>query len=122
MGAAGWRAGDPFPEGHTLLAASGAAFSAVVISQAANAFACRSTSRRAFSSGRPRNRLLLVAVAVELAMLGGFLFIPPVASFLDHGPPTAWGWGVALLAAPCVWLADALHKRFLWRNGPGSDP
>jgi magnesium-transporting ATPase (P-type) len=39
--AAGWRPGTPFPTGTPLLAASGAAFTAVVLGQFANAFACR---------------------------------------------------------------------------------
>ena len=43
--AAGWRPGDSFPTGHALLAASGAAFAAVVLGQMANAFACRSATR-----------------------------------------------------------------------------
>src|SRR5581483_10825922 len=42
LGAVGWRLGGPFPTGRALLAASGAAFTAVVIGQMANAFACRS--------------------------------------------------------------------------------
>jgi hypothetical protein len=46
--ASGWRPGDAFPLGATLLAASGAAFTAVVLGQAANAFACRSTVRPAW--------------------------------------------------------------------------
>ena len=51
---AGWRPGNPLTDGPLLLAASGAAFSAVVIGQAANALACRSTSRwPARSAGPP---------------------------------------------------------------------
>src|SRR5438477_10991955 len=43
MAAAGWRPGMAFPGGAVFLAASGAAFAAVVIGQMANAFACRSS-------------------------------------------------------------------------------
>src|SRR4029453_15795667 len=39
--APGWGPGPPFPPGTPLLAASGAAFTAVVLGQFANAFACR---------------------------------------------------------------------------------
>jgi magnesium-transporting ATPase (P-type) len=109
--AAGWRPGDSFPTGHALLAASGAAFAAVVIGQAANAFACRSATRWPGALGWTGNRLLLAAVAVELAILAGFLLIPPVASVLDHAPPPAAGFGVAVLTAPAVLAADAVHKR-----------
>jgi magnesium-transporting ATPase (P-type) len=115
--AAGWRPGAEFPTGHALLAASGAAFSAVVIGQMANAFACRSTTRWPGSLGWTTNRLLLGAVATELLALVGFLFVPPVASLLGHAPPPLWGWAVASLAVPAVLAADALHK--LMRAGTG---
>jgi hypothetical protein len=108
--AAGWRPGEEFPTGHALLAASGAAFSAVVLGQVANAFACRSASRWPGSLGWTSNRLLLGAIAVELLALAGFLFIPPLAALLGHAPPPLWGWGVAALAIPAVLAFDAVHK------------
>ena len=115
--AAGWRAGGAFPGGATLLAASGAAFSAVVVGQAGNAFACRSTGRTPFALGWTSNRLLLSAVAVEVAALAGFLFIGPVARLLRQAPPPLWGTVVALFAAPAVLGADALHKWLRRRAG-----
>ena len=111
LAAAGWRPGMAFPGGGALLAASGAAFSAVVIGQVANAFACRSVTRWPGALGWLSNRLLLAAVTVELAALAGFLFFPPVARLLNQGPPPGPGWLVALLAAPAVLAADAIHKR-----------
>jgi hypothetical protein len=60
--------------------------------------------------GWTTNRLLLGAVAAELALLGAFLYISPVAGLLDQAPPTLAGFAVALLAAPAVLAADALHK------------
>jgi magnesium-transporting ATPase (P-type) len=118
--AAGWRPGAEFPTGQALLAASGAAFSAVVLGQVANAFACRSTTRWAGSLGWTTNRLLLGAVAVELLALAGFLFVPPLASLLGHAPPPLWGWVVAVLAIPAVLAADALHKRMRARVRGGA--
>ena len=115
--AAGWRPGAEFPTGHVLLAASGAAFSAVVLGQMANAFACRSTTRWPGSLGWTTNPLLLGAVVVELLALAGFLFIPLVASLLGHAPPPLWGWAVAALAAPAVLVADAAHKRLRSQEG-----
>lgn len=108
--ASGWRPGEEFPTGQPLLAASGAAFAAVVIGQAANAFACRSATRWPGALGWTTNRFLLVAVAVELAALAGFLLIPPLASLLDQAFPPALGAAVAVLAAPAVLAADAVHK------------
>jgi magnesium-transporting ATPase (P-type) len=114
--AAGWRPGETFPTGHALAAASGAAFAAVVIGQMANAFACRSATRWPGALGWAGNRLLLAAVAVEAAALGAFLWIPSVASLLDHAPPPSAGVAVGLLAAPAVLAADAIHKRVRARH------
>jgi magnesium-transporting ATPase (P-type) len=108
---AGWRPGAGPPDAASLLAASGAAFAAVVIGQAANAFACRSTTRSPGALGWASNRFLVISVGVELALLGLLLFLPPLANVLGHLPPPPAGWLVAGLAAPAVLAADALHKR-----------
>jgi magnesium-transporting ATPase (P-type) len=109
--AAGWRPGLEFPTGPALLAASGAAFSAVVFGQLGNAFACRSTTQPAWRLGWTTNRLLLGAVLTELGALAGFLFVGPVARVLGQAPPAAAAAAVAFLAAPLVVLADGLDKR-----------
>jgi calcium-translocating P-type ATPase len=109
--ASGWRPGESFPTGVALATASGAAFTAVVIGQMANAFACRSTRVRPGALGWTTNRLLLFSVAVELVLLVGFLYIGPVADVLDHRGPSVVGFAVALLAAPAVFAVDALDKR-----------
>jgi magnesium-transporting ATPase (P-type) len=109
--ASGWRPGESFPTGTALATASGAAFTAVVIGQMANAFACRSTMVRPGALGWTSNRLLLFSVAVELLLLAGFLYIGPVAEVLDHRGPSLVGFAVALLAAPAVFAVDAIDKR-----------
>lgn len=108
--AAGWRLGLPFPEGEVALQATGAAFSAVVIGQAANAFACRSTAVPAVRLGWRGNRLLLGAILFSLALAALTLLVGPVADALGQAAPTAVGAAVALLAAPAVLLADAAAK------------
>ena len=108
--AGGWRPGDPFPTGHALYAASGAAFAAVVLGQAANAFACRSETSWAGSRKLPSNRLLVQAVGLELGALAGFLWIGPVARLLHQAPPPLAGWIAAAAAVPAVIGVDAIHK------------
>ncbi|MBL0886957.1 cation-translocating P-type ATPase [Myceligenerans indicum] len=108
--AAGWRPGEPFPTGSTALTASGAAFLAVVIGQAANAFACRSSTRRPGTLGWTTNRLLLPAVGISLLISLTVLYVPPVATVLGQQGPSPAGWLVALGAAPAVLGVDALDK------------
>ena len=122
LAVAGWRPGAAFPTGASLVAASGAAFAAVVIGQMANAFACRSATRWPGSLGWTSNRFLVKAVAIELALLLVFLYFRPLASILGHSPPGFAGALAALAAFPAVLLADVLFKRWhaLRKKKPGA--
>ena len=103
---------NAFPTGPVMLAASGAAFTAVVFGQVANVFACRSTIRFAWQVRLRANRLLLGRSSPSSAMLVGFLYVPPLADLLGQSPPNGAGVLVAALAIPAVLAADTLHKLF----------
>ena len=107
----GWRPSTDFPLGNTQLAASGAAFTAVVFGQVANAFACRSTTRPAWKVPIQSNWLLLGAVGIEVLLLLGFL-LPPLAGVLGQAPPPVVGILVAVAGMPLLLGVDSLHKRF----------
>jgi len=107
----GWRPGGPFPSGAPLLAASGAAFTAVVAGQMANAFACRSATVSPRQLGWFSNPYLVGAVVCEAVLLAGFLYLPFLATLLGHAPPNKAGYMVAAMAFPAVLAADAIHKR-----------
>ena len=109
--AVGWRPGDPFPTGEQLLAASGAAFAAVVLGQVANAHACRSATRPPWRLGWTSNHLMNLALLVQLLLLVGLLAIPPVAKFLGQSVPSPAAALVACSAIPALLVVDALHKR-----------
>jgi magnesium-transporting ATPase (P-type) len=108
--AGGWSWAQPVPPA-LLATASGTAFSAVVLGQLANAFACRSERRPVGRWSWRGNRLLLGAVAVEMVLLAAFIGLPPLAALLGQAPPTSVGWVLAAAAAPAVLVADAVHKR-----------
>jgi magnesium-transporting ATPase (P-type) len=118
---AGWRPGAELPASDVLMAASGAAFTTVVLAQLANAFACRSASAPPWRLGWFSNRLLLWAVLAELGLLAVFLFIGPVATLLGHAPPSPGGLAVALAAMPAVIVADWIYKMVRGRRpGPAA--
>jgi calcium-translocating P-type ATPase len=108
--AGGWAWGGE-PSIHLLAVASGAGFTAVVLGQLANAFACRSESTWALGKRLDSNPPLVAATLVELALLAAFLGIPAVADLLGGSWPNVLGWAVASTAVPIVILADAAHKR-----------
>ena len=99
------------PDGpRPLLVASGAAFMAVVIGQAANAFACRSSTRWPGALGWTTNRLLIPAASVELVFVAVVLFVVPIANQLGQANPPLAGWLVALATAPLMLGVDAWYK------------
>jgi len=104
----GWSWGEQ-PAPGLLAAASGTAFTAIVLGQFANAFACRSEVRPAWRVPPLGNRLLLGAVAVEAVLLVAFLS-PPLSRILGGDWPPSVGWLAAAAAVPAVLLADAARK------------
>lgn len=107
--AGGWTLGE-VPTPALLATASGAAFTAIVLGQLANTFACRSESSWIGRVGLAGNRLLLYAVAFEVAMLATFLLVPPLPGLLGGTTPSTLGWTFAALVVPVVWFADAADK------------
>lgn len=105
----GWTRGEP-PDPGLLMAASGAAFAAVVLGQLANAFACRSATMPPWKLGWATNRLLVWAVLAELAVLAACLYLPQLAALLGQAPPPAAGLLLAALAVPAVLAADWAYK------------
>lgn len=112
----GWRPGQALPGGHVVLVASGAAFAAIVFGQAANAFACRSSTRQVWRLPVKTNLLLVWAVVVELGLLMLLLYVPPAAALLHHAAPSDAGYVVALSAIPAVLGADAIYKHSAHRR------
>ncbi|PFG40162.1 P-type E1-E2 ATPase [Georgenia soli] len=105
----GWRFGgqaDPA----ALAAASGAAFLTVVVSQAANAFVCRSFTVTPFRLGWGTNRWLPPAVAASLVLSLVLLGWPAVAREMGHTWPGPVGVLVALATAAATLGVDALDK------------
>jgi hypothetical protein len=96
---------------------------ALDIGTAANAFACRSSSRPAWRLGWFPNRFLIVSVIVELAFAIAVVTIPAAARLLDHRWPPAATWALVPLpacSAPAVLLVDGTWKRWA-RAGAASD-
>jgi len=113
--AGGWRPGGSDPSDATLLGASGAAFTAIVLGQVANAFACRSTVLPAWQVPVRRNRLMLLAVTVQLLLLAVFL-APPLGGLLGQSSPGPVGWVLAAATIPAVLGIDTVFKALRRRS------
>jgi magnesium-transporting ATPase (P-type) len=104
-----WRLGDP-TQGSDVMAASGAAFLAIIFGQTANAFACRSSRFTPWQLGWFTNRLLLPATFVAIAISLGLIFIPALSEALEQSAPPLVGWIIALSSIPIVLGSDAFAK------------
>jgi magnesium-transporting ATPase (P-type) len=113
LAASGWGPGDGLPDRESLSAASGAAFLVVVAAQTANAFACRSSSRRPGALGWTSNRLLLPTLAIGILFSTTVVFVGPLARLLEHGNPSPIGWVMVAVAPVAVLGVDAADK---WRR------
>ncbi|MGE5137649.1 MAG: cation-translocating P-type ATPase [Gemmatimonadota bacterium] len=113
--AGGWSWGQA-PSAELLAAASGTAFTTVVLGQFATAFACRSESRWVGRLDWRGNPLLLGAVVIEVAVLFVFIGVPPLARLLGGTFPPPLGWAVAVAVIPLVLAVDAAAKEVRARH------
>ena len=116
----GWAWGERLPAGGPDLAViSGIVFASIVLMQMANAFECRSTTRSAFSGGLFSNRLLTLAVLVEMCTLAVFLYVPALSRALRGAAPTGVGW-IIVAVTPFILLGAEEARKAVVRRRPTS--
>jgi Ca2+-transporting ATPase len=93
-------------------------WAAIVLSQVGNGFECRSTPASLLRIGFFSNRLLLVAIGVELAALMAFLYVPGISHLLGQRALSAGQW-VPILAAPILLVAAEEVRKAVVRAHAG---
>jgi len=120
---AGWHPGDATGPGsplhHAYLQATTMTFLSMVVAQIGTAFAARTERASLRSVGAFSNRPLLAGIALELALTGAIIYLPPLQRLLSTAslPPH-----LLLVTLPfpfIVWGADEL-RRYLLRRRSGS--
>ena len=115
---AGWRPGLP-------MAATGALYqrattmtlAAIVAAQIGNVFACRTDRESVFRAGLFANRLALAGVAAEIAILVGFILVPPFPAIFGLAPPSFAEWSMLLAFPPTILLLEEARKGIVrWRT------
>jgi magnesium-transporting ATPase (P-type) len=117
----GWRPGESLAdEGALYVQATAMTYAGIVFGQVGAGFAFRTNRRSVFSVGLFSNRLLLVGIASELALLTALLYVPPLQDAFHVRPlePEAW---IVLSAFPFVVLGaeelrKAVFRRWVWRQ------
>jgi Ca2+-transporting ATPase len=97
---------------------------AIVGAQVGAVFGCRTDRASIFKVGLRSNRLVLVGIVVELAVLGLLTYVPFLQSAFNTAPLGGREWAFVFAWAPLIFLADELRKAVLrwWeRQPPGGD-
>jgi sodium/potassium-transporting ATPase subunit alpha len=108
----GWRWGEMLAMSDPLyLRSTTACMSAIVITQVANVFACRSETRPFAARDILKNRLLLGGVVIELLLAVSFVYTPWGQRVFGTAPIGWTVWAIALPFAIALLMLDALWKR-----------
>jgi len=117
----GWQPGTPLPaSGHPYMLATTMTFAAVVATQIGNGFAQRTTRESIFTVGIFTNRLLLVGIVSEVALLALLVYWAPLAGVFGFVPIEARDWLLLAALSPTLLVADECRKYIVRRMYPAA--
>jgi magnesium-transporting ATPase (P-type) len=108
---AGWRPGQPLVGGGTLYReATTMTLAGIVMAQVGAGLGWRTNRRSLASAGFFSNRLLLVGIAVEVAMIGLLAYTPGLERVFHTSGLGPWHWLLLLVWPPLVLGAEEARK------------
>src|SRR5512133_985261 len=117
----GWQWGQSLaPTASLYLKAVSAFFAAVIICQMANGLISKVSRQSLFRQGLFSNRLLLVGMAVEVALVAAIVGVPVLQPWFGTTSLTAHEFFLAWPFAVGLVLLDELRRWLIRRNGCGS--
>jgi calcium-translocating P-type ATPase len=117
---AGWRPGDALPDaGDTYVQATAMTYAGIVMGQIGAGLAFRTNQDSVLRIGLFSNRLLLVGIAVEVALLIALIYVPALQGPFHMHAPDASAWLLLIVWPAFVFGAEearkALFRRRVWR-------
>lgn len=88
-------------------------FASIVFAQIGMVFNCRTAKISAFKAGFFSNRLILLGIGVEIALLCLMMYVPFLRSFFDTAPIGIQEWLYLICIPPVILLVEELRKAFL---------
>ncbi len=98
------------------LMASAITLAGVVATQVGSVFACRTDKISIFRIGFTSNRLVLVGIGLELALLVSLVYTPFLHNVFNTAPLELTHWVYVFAWTPVIFLLDELRKAFLRRR------
>jgi len=113
---AGLRHGAPLPRSGLVYAtATTMTLAGIVACQVGNAFACRSSYQASWRLGFVSNRLLLMGIAAEVALLLLLVYAPPLQAVFGLAPLGIEHWYLLAAFGPLLLVCEEGRKA-LWRR------
>lgn len=107
----GWHWGTMLqPDNILYMQATTACLTAIVISQAGNVFACRSSGESVFGLGLLTNRMIFMGIGFELCLQLFIVYTPWGNSIFSSAPISLHIWLILLPFAFLLFFADELRK------------
>ncbi len=111
LNSGGWQWGEVLPSGNILyLKATTACLAGIIVTQIANVFVCRSESVPVLRLGLFTNRLILVAVTLEILLAFVFIYTPPGNFFFKTAPLPISIWLRLIPFAMLLFIMDETRK------------
>ncbi len=96
--------------GRTYILATSVYLAGVVSCQIGNAFACRTSRERVSGLGYLSNRLLLLGVASEIALILVLIYVPFFRNLFEFLPIPPVFWALLVLFGPAVYILEKIRK------------
>jgi magnesium-transporting ATPase (P-type) len=120
---AGWRPWEPLADSGTLYyEATTMTMAGIVMAQVGAGLGWRTTRRPLAAVGLFSNRLLLVAIAVEISMIALLAYTPGLHEVFHTSPLGAWEWLLLLAWPPLVLGAEEARKAVVRRRSSEPKP
>ncbi|MBI5049347.1 MAG: cation-transporting P-type ATPase, partial [Nitrospirae bacterium] len=111
LNSGGWQWGQMLPADNILyMQATTACLTAIIITQAANVFACRSFKESVFSLGFFSNRLIFIGIAFELILQLFIVYHPWGNAIFRTYPIGAKIWSILLIFSFALFFAEEIRK------------
>jgi Ca2+-transporting ATPase len=110
---ADWHFGGDFPNNNPIyLKGVTMMFAGIVVAQAGNVLACRTSKQSIFKTSLKHNKWIVIGIVAQLSILAFMVYVPLMNSFFGTAPLNAGDWAFLLSLAVVVVLAEEIRKFF----------
>jgi P-type Ca2+ transporter type 2C len=104
--AIGFFTSDTYAKGVTMM------FGGIVVAQAGNVLACRTSKQSIFKNSLKNNKWILIGIAAQLSIFAFLVYVPLMNVYFTTTPLTLGEWAFLLSLAVVVVLAEEIRKFF----------